>query len=134
MTAASIRVDHGWYAELGTRDSALIAFVEQGHETVPVAAGGAPAGVLVTFHVDDAEPPYLRAIDTGWPVLVDLVSELGQRHFMITDPDRSASPAARSATTNTSASSPPPSYTLTRLATVRASMPMDRAAPPLRCR
>ena len=72
-----VRVDHGWYAELGTRDSALIAFVEQGHETVPAAAGGAPAGLLVTFHIDDAEPPYLRAIDTGWPVLVDLVSDSG---------------------------------------------------------
>jgi predicted enzyme related to lactoylglutathione lyase len=82
-----VRVDHGWYAELGTADTTLIAFVERDHETVPAAARQAPAGVLVTFTVDDAKVRYGHAIESGWPIVVDLVSELGQRHFMAIDPD-----------------------------------------------
>ena len=82
-----VRIDHGWYAELGTPDTTLIAFVQRGHETVPAAARQTPAGVLVTFAVDDAKVRYSRAIASAWPIVVDLVSELGQRHFMATDPD-----------------------------------------------
>lgn len=82
-----VRVNHGWYAELGTTDTTLVAFVEQGHETVPPVCRHAPAGVLVTFDVDDAELLYRRAVDSGWPVVVGLIDELGQRHFMAADPD-----------------------------------------------
>jgi predicted enzyme related to lactoylglutathione lyase len=82
-----VLIDHGWYAELGAGGQTLIAFVQSGHETVPAIAGPAPSGVVVTFEVDDVDAAYAKAVALPNPVVVDPVNELGQRHFMITDPD-----------------------------------------------
>jgi catechol 2,3-dioxygenase-like lactoylglutathione lyase family enzyme len=82
-----VRVDHGWYAELGTADRTLLAFVEGDHETVPSAAGGPPRGVLVSFEVDDVVAVAARAAALQAPVVVDLEAELGQHHFMVLDPE-----------------------------------------------
>ena len=82
-----VRVDHGWYAELGTPDRTLLAFVQRGHETVPPEAGGPPQGVLVSFEVDDADAVAARAAAVGAPVVVALATELGQHHLMVQDPD-----------------------------------------------
>ena len=68
-------------------DRRLIAFVRSGHETVPDIAATPPRGVVVTFEVDNADATYANAVALSSPVLVELVAELGQRHFMITDPD-----------------------------------------------
>jgi catechol 2,3-dioxygenase-like lactoylglutathione lyase family enzyme len=80
-------VDHGWYAELGVDARTLVAFVERGHETVPAVSGGPPRGVLASFEVDDAATVGQRARAMAAPILVALVTELGQRHFMVQDPD-----------------------------------------------
>jgi catechol 2,3-dioxygenase-like lactoylglutathione lyase family enzyme len=80
-------VDHGWYAELGTATTTLIAFVRSGHETVPPAAGRRPDGLLVSFEVDDATSVATRARALRLDVVVELTVELGQRHLMVLDPD-----------------------------------------------
>jgi catechol 2,3-dioxygenase-like lactoylglutathione lyase family enzyme len=80
-------VDHGWYAELGAGGLTLVAFVQSGHETVPGITATPPRGVVVTFEVDNADAAFANAVALSSPVLVDLVTELGQRHFMIADPD-----------------------------------------------
>jgi catechol 2,3-dioxygenase-like lactoylglutathione lyase family enzyme len=80
-------VDHGWYAELGVDGRTLLALVELGHETTPAVAQTPPRGVLVSFEVDNALAVYEEARRLASLVLVELVSELGQRHFMIADPD-----------------------------------------------
>ena len=82
-----VLVDHGWYAELGVGAQTLIAFVQSGHETVPAITATPPRGVLLSFEVDSADAVYANAAAVGCPVLVDLVTELGQRHFMVADPD-----------------------------------------------
>jgi catechol 2,3-dioxygenase-like lactoylglutathione lyase family enzyme len=82
-----VLVDHGWYAELGVGTQTLIAFVQSGHETVPAITATPPRGVLVSFEVDSADAAYASAVAVRCPVLVDLVTELGQRHFMVADPD-----------------------------------------------
>jgi catechol 2,3-dioxygenase-like lactoylglutathione lyase family enzyme len=82
-----VLVDHGWYAELGVGTQTLIAFVQSGHETVPAITATPPRGVLVSFEVDSADAVYANAAALRCPVLVDLVTELGQRHFMVADPD-----------------------------------------------
>ena len=80
-------VDQGWYAELGIGKRTLVAFVRSGHETVPARAGQRPGGMLVSFEVDDATSVAARAGALGLEVVVELTVELGQRHFMVVDPD-----------------------------------------------
>jgi hypothetical protein len=80
-------VDQGWYAELGTGTVPRVAFVEASHETVPAAVGGPPRGVLLSFEVDDAGVAARAAARIGCPIAAALVSELGQRHLMVIDPD-----------------------------------------------
>jgi catechol 2,3-dioxygenase-like lactoylglutathione lyase family enzyme len=80
-------VDHGWYAELGVGARTMIAFVVQGHETVPTVTSVAPAGVLVSFVVEDAAAIAARAIELGCRIVWPLTTELGQRHIMVADPD-----------------------------------------------
>ena len=41
----------------------------------------------MSFEVDDAEAVAHRVARDAVPVLVALVTELGQRHLMVTDPD-----------------------------------------------
>ena len=82
-----VLVDHGWYAELGVDGRTLIAFVQSGHETVPAITATPPRGVLVSFEVESADAVYARVAALRCDVLVDLCNELGQRHFMVTDPD-----------------------------------------------
>jgi hypothetical protein len=61
--------------------------VETGHPTVPAAAGTRPSGLLVSFEVDDAARHAQAADDMGCEFVVPLSEELGQRHFMVRDPD-----------------------------------------------
>ena len=69
-----VRIDHGWYAELGTPEQTLVAFVERDHVTVPPPGRRAPAGVLITFEVDDPDLHYRRAIAAGWQIVLEVVS------------------------------------------------------------
>lgn len=81
-----VLVDHGWYAELGIDGRTMLALVSRGHPTVPIEAGGRPSGLLVSFDVDDTVAYYDRACSTT-TIVHDLADELGQRHFMVADPD-----------------------------------------------
>jgi catechol 2,3-dioxygenase-like lactoylglutathione lyase family enzyme len=87
LLGLGVIVDHGWYVELGAGDRVALALVQAGHETVPSAAGRAPSGVLVSFEVDDASEAAEVAGRMGCRFAVELVEELGQRHFMVVDPD-----------------------------------------------
>lgn len=87
LLAMDVVVDHGWYVELGIGTTVMLALVDVDHETVPVDAHGAPHGVLVTFQVDDVEHCRASAVRLGCPTVLETVSELGQRHFMVADPD-----------------------------------------------
>jgi catechol 2,3-dioxygenase-like lactoylglutathione lyase family enzyme len=80
-------VNHGWYAELGRDGQTLLALVQRDHETIPQAAHTSPRGVVVSFEVTDTDDVYAEATRLGSPVLVELAGELGQRHFMVADPD-----------------------------------------------
>jgi catechol 2,3-dioxygenase-like lactoylglutathione lyase family enzyme len=82
-----VLVDHGWYAELGVESQTFLALVERDHETIPAVSGAPPRGVLVSFEVDDADAAAQRAAQLAAPVLIELVTELGQHHFMVQDPD-----------------------------------------------
>jgi catechol 2,3-dioxygenase-like lactoylglutathione lyase family enzyme len=82
-----VLVDHGWYAELGIDGRTFLAVVERDHETIPAVSGGPPRGVLVSFEVDNAEAVARQAVRMAAPILVELVTELGQRHVMVQDPE-----------------------------------------------
>jgi catechol 2,3-dioxygenase-like lactoylglutathione lyase family enzyme len=82
-----VLVDHGWYAELGSAGEIRLALVEASHETVPIEAGDRPRGLLVSFDVDDADAVASVAHELGCRFVLEPVRELGQRHFMVADPD-----------------------------------------------
>jgi catechol 2,3-dioxygenase-like lactoylglutathione lyase family enzyme len=87
LLGLEVIIDHGWYGELGGDGATSIAFVERGHETVPLLADRPPGGILLSFVVADAAVIHAAAADLGCPFLVEPVTELGQHHFMIIDPD-----------------------------------------------
>ena len=87
LLGLDVLVDHGWYAELGSAGRTLVAFVQAGHETVPAPYPGTVAGVLVSFEVTDAAALAARATELGLDIRHPLADELGQRHFMVVDPD-----------------------------------------------
>ena len=82
-----VMVDQGWYCELGIDGRTLLALVEERHETVPDAADGRDRGLLMSFEVDDAQHVAIAATELGCSFLVPPVRELGQFHFMVTDPN-----------------------------------------------
>jgi catechol 2,3-dioxygenase-like lactoylglutathione lyase family enzyme len=80
----------GWYTTLRSPDdpSHQLALVSAEHPSVPSPFGRPPAGVLVTFEVDDAASVAERAADLGLTIVLSLRDEpFGQRHFMAVDPD-----------------------------------------------
>ena len=87
LLGLGVAVDHGWYVELAHDGRVALALVEDGHETIPAASAGPPRGLLVSFEVDDAAAVRDRADELGAPTLVELCTELGQRHVMVADPD-----------------------------------------------
>jgi catechol 2,3-dioxygenase-like lactoylglutathione lyase family enzyme len=87
LLGLDVIVDHGWYAELGIRGQTLLGLVQSDHETIPAAAQTSPRGVIVSFEVDNTDDVYAEATRLGCLELVNLASELGQRHFMVADPD-----------------------------------------------
>jgi len=79
-----------WYVALTAPDSpgAQVALVAAGHDSVPAGYQVRPAGVLISFEVDDATAVYNRAREMGVEVAQKLRDEeFGQRHFMAVDPD-----------------------------------------------
>ena len=87
LLGLTVRMNHGWYVELGNTDATLLALVQSGHRTVPRAAGDRPTGLLVSFEVDDATAYAQTATRMGCVFVLPLTDELGQRHFMVLDPN-----------------------------------------------
>jgi catechol 2,3-dioxygenase-like lactoylglutathione lyase family enzyme len=80
----------GWYTALGCGDdrSRQMALVLPDHPSVPAPFGVDPAGVLVSFEVDDVDAVHERATEADLEIALSLRDEeFGQRHFMTVDPN-----------------------------------------------
>jgi catechol 2,3-dioxygenase-like lactoylglutathione lyase family enzyme len=79
-----------WYVHLQSQDHAEVnlAILDGSHETVPVAARGSVAGLILNFEVEDLDAEYDRVQSQGLPILAPLRDEdFGQRHFITADPN-----------------------------------------------
>lgn len=79
-----------WYVHLQfVSDPAVnLAILQGDHATIPEAARGRAAGVLLNFEVDDVDAMYAQALAAGLPILLTLRDEdFGQRHFITQDPN-----------------------------------------------
>lgn len=78
-----------WYISLAASGgNPQIATVQRQHDSIPSRFRAAPAGVLVTAEVEEADAVRARADAMGAPLEMELRDEpWGQRHFMTRDPD-----------------------------------------------
>ncbi|GGC59973.1 VOC family protein [Chelatococcus reniformis] len=79
-----------WYVHLQARDDASVnlAVLDGAHQTVPEAARGQVAGLILNFEVEDPDAAYDDLRAAGLPMLVPLRDEpFGQRHFITADPN-----------------------------------------------
>jgi catechol 2,3-dioxygenase-like lactoylglutathione lyase family enzyme len=82
--------ENSWYVHLQRGDDATVtlAVVDGSHESIPEAARGAVAGLLLNFEVADVDAAYEEFVAAGLPILLTLRSEaFGQRHFITSDPN-----------------------------------------------
>lgn len=80
----------GWYTALACRGGRhqQLALVLPDHPSVPEPFGVDPAGVLVSFEVDDVDAVHDRAARADLEIALSLRDEeFGQRHFMTVDPN-----------------------------------------------
>ena len=85
-----VAFDSDWYVLLRDprRPRLQLAFVADGHPTVPAAFHGPARGLLVTVEVDDVDAVHARAVAGGIELAQELRDEeFGQRHFMAVDPN-----------------------------------------------
>ena len=85
-----VAFDSDWYVLLRDprRPRLQLAFVADGHATVPAAFHGPARGLLVTVEVDDVDAVHARALADGVELAQELRDEeFGQRHFMAVDPN-----------------------------------------------
>jgi catechol 2,3-dioxygenase-like lactoylglutathione lyase family enzyme len=65
-----------------------LAILKGDHETIPEAARGRAAGVLLNFEVEDVDGLHAQAVADGLPILLPIRDEdFGQRHFIMQDPN-----------------------------------------------
>lgn len=79
-----------WYVHLQLHDDADVnlAVLDGQHETIPAAARGTAAGLLLNFEVDDVDAVHDRLRAAGLPIRCPLRDEaFGQRHFITADPN-----------------------------------------------
>lgn len=79
-----------WYVHLQSSEDEKvnIAILNGSHETVPEAARGRIAGLILNFEVEDVDREFDKASATGLPILLPLRDEpFGQRHFITQDPN-----------------------------------------------
>jgi catechol 2,3-dioxygenase-like lactoylglutathione lyase family enzyme len=82
--------DGDWYVLLRDprRPRLQLAFVADGHDSVPASFRGPARGLLVTAEVDDVDAVRARAREMGAEIAQELRDEeFGQRHFMAVDPN-----------------------------------------------
>lgn len=82
--------DFGWFVVLGHADIAglELGLLDRGHDIVPPDLRRAPAGVILTFVVDDVDDMHDRARRMGVDILEppgDLF--YGQRRLLLRDPE-----------------------------------------------
>lgn len=90
LLGVEVVFDSDWYVLLRDprRPRLQLAFVAQGHESVPAAFHGPTRGVLITVEVDDVDAVRARAAALGAEIAQELRDEeFGQRHFMAVDPN-----------------------------------------------
>ncbi len=81
--------DSDWYVHLQSiqDENVNLAILQGDHETIPKAARGRVAGMLLNFEVEDVDTIYLDLISKNLPMLLALRDEpFGQRHFITRDP------------------------------------------------
>lgn len=79
-----------WYVHLQAAEdeSVNLAILDGAHETIPAAARGRVAGLLLNFEVADVDAEHARLTTAGLPMLLELRDEpFGQRHFITRDPN-----------------------------------------------
>lgn len=79
-----------WYVHLQSteHESVALAILDGRHETVPEAARGTVAGLVLNFEVEDPDAVYRDARAAGLPIHIPLRDEaFGQRHFITADPN-----------------------------------------------
>ena len=86
----SVLFDAEWYCHLQSSEDAAVnlAILQADHETIPPEARGKVAGLILNFEVEEVEAAFLRAQNSGLPILKPLTDEaFGQRHFITRDPN-----------------------------------------------
>lgn len=82
--------DSDWFVILTHDDveGLELGVLQRDHEIVPEAVRAAPAGVMITFVVDDCDVIYERALKQG-VVVVETPADMpyGQRRMLLKDPD-----------------------------------------------
>lgn len=79
-----------WYVHLQSADdpSVNLAVLDGSHATIPEAARGTVAGLILNFEVEDPDDIHARFQAAGLPIALPLRDEaFGQRHFMTRDPN-----------------------------------------------
>jgi len=90
LVGLQVAWESDWYIALNASetDGMQLALVAAGHDSVPADYHRPPAGVLVSFEVDNAAELYERAVANSVTIAQELRDEeFGQRHFMAVDPD-----------------------------------------------
>lgn len=86
-----VAYDSDWFVSLLLRDGEVaheLGIWQVGHELVPTTFRADPAGMILTFVVDDVDALHARARQAGLPVVApprDLF--YGQRQMLVTDPN-----------------------------------------------
>jgi catechol 2,3-dioxygenase-like lactoylglutathione lyase family enzyme len=81
--------DFGWFVLLGggAGDRFELGILDRHHETVPAALAASPAGVILTFVVDDVHAVHDRARDMGVDVIEGPKDMFyGQTRLLLRDP------------------------------------------------
>ncbi|MDO3433211.1 VOC family protein [Rhizobium sp. CBN3] len=79
-----------WYVHLQSEEEehVALAVLDGNHETIPAAARGKVAGLLLNFEVIDVDAVYAACRSANLPILQELRDEdFGQRHFITADPN-----------------------------------------------
>lgn len=82
--------DSDWFVILthANIEGLELGVLQRDHEIVPEAARAAPAGVMLTFVVDDCDAIHERALKQGALVVETPVDmPYGQRRMLLKDPD-----------------------------------------------
>jgi len=82
--------DSNWFVILAhdNIEGLELGILQRNHEIVPEAVQAAPAGVMITFVVDDCDAVHERALKQGALVVETPVDmPYGQRRMLLKDPD-----------------------------------------------